>query len=87
MVAQSCELVEQRDYAHARDLLRQALLIDSKNATARTLLEKVNLEIRRVTLRPKAQQQVEKGKAVPRQNSGSTELHPFNNVTGLCASC
>jgi transaldolase len=23
---------------------------------------------------------------VPRQNSGSTELHPFNNVTGLCAS-
>jgi len=64
MVAHSCELVEQRDYAHARDLLRQALLIDSKNATARTLLEKVNTEIRRVTLRPKAQLQVEKGKAL-----------------------
>jgi len=64
MVAQSCELVEQRDYGHARDLLRQALLIDSKNATARALLEKVNIEIRRVTLRPKAQQQVEKGKAL-----------------------
>ena len=64
MVARSCELVEQRDYAHARDLLRQALLIDSKNATARTLLEKVNTEIRRVTLRPKAQQQVDKGKAL-----------------------
>jgi serine/threonine protein kinase len=64
MVARSCELVEQRDYPHARDLLRQALLIDSKNATARTLLEKVNTEIRRVTLRPKAQQQVEKGKAL-----------------------
>src|ERR1700686_1441219 len=64
MVARSCELVEQRDYPHARDLLRQALLIDSKNATARTLLEKVNLEIRGVTLRPKAQQQVEKGKAL-----------------------
>jgi serine/threonine protein kinase/predicted Zn-dependent protease len=64
MVARSCELVEQRDYSHARDLLRQALLIDSKNATARTLLEKVNTEIRRVTLRPKAQQQVDKGKAL-----------------------
>ena len=64
MVAQSCELVEQGDYVHARDLLRQALLIDSKNATARTLLEKVNTEIRRVTLRPKAQQQVEKGKTL-----------------------
>jgi serine/threonine protein kinase len=64
MVAHSCELVEQRDYAHARDLLRQALLIDSKNTTARTLLEKVNTEIRRVTLRPKAQLQVEKGKVL-----------------------
>jgi len=64
MVAQSCKLVEQRDYSHARDLLRQALLIDSKNATARTLLDKVNTEIRRVTLRPKAQQQVDKGKAL-----------------------
>jgi serine/threonine protein kinase/predicted Zn-dependent protease len=64
MVAQSCKLVEQRDYSHARDLLRQALQIDSKNATARMLLDKVNTEIRRVTLRPKAQQQVDKGKAL-----------------------
>jgi hypothetical protein len=27
------------------------------------------------------------GAVVPHQNSGSTELHAFNNVTGLCASC
>ena len=64
MVAQSQELAEREDYSRARDLLRQALLVDSKNATARMLLEKVNAELRRVTIRPKAQQQVEKGKAL-----------------------
>src|SRR5271169_1697928 len=30
---------------------------------------------------------VDTNNPVPRQNSGSTELHPFNNATGLCASC
>src|SRR5260221_14686938 len=24
---------------------------------------------------------------VPRQNSGSIDLHPFNNVTSLCSNC
>jgi len=64
MVTQSRELVEHGECSRARDLLRQALLIDSKNAMARTLLEKANAELRRLTIRPKAQQQVEKGKAL-----------------------
>jgi uncharacterized protein YbaR (Trm112 family) len=64
MVAQSRELVEQGDFARARDLLRQALLIDSSNAVARGLLEKVNAELRRVMIRPKAQLQVDRGKAL-----------------------
>ena len=64
MVTQSQELVEHGECSRARDLLRQALLIDSKNAMARTLLEKANAELRRLTIRPKAQQQVEKGKAL-----------------------
>src|SRR4029077_8958464 len=55
MVTQSRELVDQGDYPHARDLLRQALLIDSTNVTARALVEKVNAELRRVMIRPKAQ--------------------------------
>src|SRR5260370_8280121 len=63
MVAQSQELAEHGDYSRARDLLRQALLVDSKNTTARTLFEKVNAELRRVTIRPRAQLQVARGKA------------------------
>src|SRR6266481_7672830 len=64
MLAQNRDLVEQGEYAHARDLLRQALLIDSGNSTGRALLEKVNTELRRVMIRPKAQLQVDKGKAL-----------------------
>ena len=64
MLAQSRDLVEQGEYTHARDLLRQALLIDSGNSTGRALLEKVNTELRRVMIRPKAQLQVDKGKAL-----------------------
>jgi serine/threonine protein kinase len=64
MVAQSQELAERGDYSRARDLLRQSLLVDSKNTTARTLLEKVNAELRRVTIRPKAQLEVDRGKAL-----------------------
>ncbi len=64
MVAQSQELAEHGDYSRARDLLRQALLVDSKNTTARTLFEKVNAELRRVTIRPRAQLEVDRGKAL-----------------------
>src|SRR2546430_8808005 len=75
MVTHSRELVEHGDCLRARDLLRQALLIDSKNAMARTLLEKVNAELRRLTIRPKAQQQVEK-----RSEEHTSELQSQSNL-------
>jgi eukaryotic-like serine/threonine-protein kinase len=61
MVTESRELAEHGEFSRARDLLRQALQLDSKNQTARMLLEKVNAELRRVTIRPKVQKEVEKG--------------------------
>ena len=61
MVTEGRELAERGEFSRARDLLRQALQLDSKNQTARTLLEKVNAELRRVTIRPKVQKEVEKG--------------------------
>jgi hypothetical protein len=69
IVAQSRELAEKGEYPRARDLLRQALQIDSKNAAARSLLEKVNAELRRAMVRPKAQKEVEKGKALLEQGN------------------
>jgi uncharacterized protein YbaR (Trm112 family) len=64
MVAESRELAEHGEFPRARDLLRQALQVDPKNQTARTLLDKVNAELRRVMIRPKAQKEVEKGESL-----------------------
>jgi len=61
LVTQARELCEQGDYSQSRDLLRQALQIDSTNTPARNLLEKVNTELRRILIRPKLQQQIDKG--------------------------
>ncbi len=64
LVVQARELSEQGDYSQSRDLLRQALQIDSANTQARNLLDKVNAGLRRILMRPKLQQQVEKGLAL-----------------------
>ncbi len=61
LVVQARTLSEEGDYAQSRDLLRQALQIDSTNTQARNLLDKANTELRRILIRPKLQQQIEKG--------------------------
>jgi serine/threonine-protein kinase len=61
LVVQARNLSEHGDYSQSRDLLRQALQIDSTNTQARNLLEKANTELRRILIRPKLQQQIEKG--------------------------
>ena len=61
LVEQGGDLVRQGNHSQARDVLRQALQIESANAQARGLLEKVNLELKRALVRPRVQQFVEKG--------------------------
>jgi eukaryotic-like serine/threonine-protein kinase len=61
LVEQGSDLVRQGNYSQARDILRQALQIESSNTQARGLLEKVNVELKRALVRPKVQQFVEKG--------------------------
>jgi hypothetical protein len=64
LIQRSGHLLEQREFAQARDLLRQALQVESGNHEARTLLEKANTELKRLLNRPKAQQYIEKGRAL-----------------------
>jgi serine/threonine protein kinase len=64
LVVHARELSEQGEYTQSRDLLRQALQIDSNNTQARNLLDKVNSELRRILMRPKLEQQVEKARAL-----------------------
>jgi eukaryotic-like serine/threonine-protein kinase len=67
LVEQSHELVAQKDYPQAREILRQALQVESTNTQARSLLDKVNTELRRILIRPKAQASVEKGQQLLEQ--------------------
>jgi eukaryotic-like serine/threonine-protein kinase len=62
LVEQAGHLVEKGEFSDARDLLRQALQVESGNLRARGLLEKVNVELKRISVRPKVQECVEKGR-------------------------
>ena len=61
LVDQSRRFVEQSQFTEARDLLRQALQFESANQQVRSLLEKVNSELKRILVRPRVQQYVEQG--------------------------
>jgi serine/threonine-protein kinase len=64
LVDQSRQLVEKSQYTEARDLLRQALQVESGNQQVRSLLEKVNGELKRLLVRPKVQQCIERCRAL-----------------------
>jgi serine/threonine protein kinase/ketosteroid isomerase-like protein len=64
LVSQGQDLVRQGNYPDARDVLRQALQVESTNTQARNLLDKVNAELKRILIRPRAQQFVEAGYAL-----------------------
>jgi hypothetical protein len=62
-VEQATQLVENGEFSAARDLVRQVLQVESGNQRARALLERTNVELKRISVRPKAQEAVEKGRA------------------------
>jgi hypothetical protein len=64
LIQQSRELLEQGEFAPGRDLLRQALEVESGNKQARGLLEKANAELKRLQNRPNVQQFTDKGRAL-----------------------
>jgi eukaryotic-like serine/threonine-protein kinase len=64
LLEQSRQLLEQGNFAEARDAVRQALQLESGNQQARALLEKANAGLKRIQNRPKAQQLVEKGQTL-----------------------
>jgi serine/threonine-protein kinase len=67
MVAQGEQYIANKDFAKARDVLRQAIQIDTAHKHAKTLFEKVNAELKRMTVLPEAQQHVQKAEALLRE--------------------
>ena len=64
LLDQTRQLFAHGNFAEGRELVRQALQLESGNPQARTLLEKANVELKKISNRPKAQQFVEKGQAL-----------------------
>ncbi len=51
LIANGEELMRAEDYPRARDVLRKALQVDSRNSRAKTLLEEVNARLKRTQIR------------------------------------
>ena len=64
MVKQSQALIDQKKLEEARDVLRQALVVDATNREARTLLEKVSNELKRSLVVPKVEEHLKKAKGL-----------------------
>lgn len=64
LVSRSQELLQKHELAKARDVLRQVLLIDTAHAQAKTLLEKVNAELKREVVLPQLKEHVARGQAL-----------------------
>jgi hypothetical protein len=64
LLGQTHQLFDEKRFAEARDLARQAVQLESTNHEARQLLDKANAELKRILNRPKVQQFVEKGQAL-----------------------
>jgi len=62
LIDQSQGLIVKGEFAQAREFLRETLKVDSANPKARNLLEKVNAELKRLLIRPQAQQRVDKSR-------------------------
>src|SRR3989442_5016035 len=63
-IAESKGKIETQDFPTARELIRKPLQIDTSNAEARTLLEKVNAELRRIKLLPQVKERLEKAQSL-----------------------
>jgi protein kinase-like protein len=78
--------VEKNEYSDARELLRHALQIDPDNQAVRSMFESVSAELKRILVRPKALQFVEKGRALLEQGRAQDAKVAAENALHLDSS-
>ena len=86
LLAQGRQLMEQQEFEQARDLLHQALVVDPVNPQIRLLSEKVNVELRRVSVRPQVQARVAKARALLQEGKLQEAGVEAGNALGLDSS-
>ena len=86
MLAQSRQLIEQQEFEQARDLVRQALLVDPVNPQLRSLCERVNVELRRIAVRPQVLERVAKARELLEEGKLQEASAEAGNALGLDSS-
>ncbi len=64
LIGQAHQLFTEKRFSETRELARQAVQLESSSQEARGLLDKANIELKRIQNRPKVQQFVDKGQAL-----------------------
>ncbi len=67
LIAESETIIQAQEFSRARDLLRRALQIDSRNSRARALFEQVNTEVRHLEIRAQTASLLEKALLLQRE--------------------
>jgi serine/threonine-protein kinase len=83
LVKQGQELIEKQEFPKARELLRNALRVDSSHGLAKTLMSKVNVELRRMEVYPKIQSLLSEGEAFLKEKKFDEARQRFEQVLAL----
>jgi serine/threonine-protein kinase len=75
LVAQGEKLFKAKDFVKARDVLRQAVLIDTSHTHAKTLLEKVGSEMRRSMVLPEIEGHLTKAQTLMKEGRFDEASH------------
>jgi serine/threonine protein kinase/outer membrane biosynthesis protein TonB len=83
LVKQGQELIEKQDFTEARSILRDALKLDSSHGLAKTLMGKVDTEIRKLEIHPKIQKFMETGEGLLAEGKYEEATKQFEEVLKL----
>ena len=83
LVKQGQELIEQQEFPKARELLRNALRVDSSHGLAKTLMGKVNTELRRMEVYPKIQALLGEGESLLKDKKYDEARQRFEQVLAI----
>jgi len=83
LVKQGQELIEKQEFPKARELLRTALRVDSSHGVAKTLMGKVNTELRRMEVYPKIQALLSDGETLLKERKYEEARQKFEQVLAI----
>ena len=83
LVRQGQELVQKKEFSKAREILRNALMVDSSHGMAKTLMGQVTTELKRLETYPKIQELMVNGEGALRDGKYQEASQKFEEVLRL----